>query len=113
MRIEATKTGRMELHDLIGTAMGPLPVVFISTVGSDGTYFTWVSSIRGMLAPPKLPSTIKEVLEKAVGKAVVEPGFREWAKNAGVNVVSMSSTEYKNNTEEQHAIVEKFIHLLK
>jgi flavin reductase (DIM6/NTAB) family NADH-FMN oxidoreductase RutF len=38
MKIEAARTGRMELHDLIGTAMGPLPVAFISTVGSDGTY---------------------------------------------------------------------------
>jgi flavin reductase (DIM6/NTAB) family NADH-FMN oxidoreductase RutF len=38
MKIEAARTERMELHDLIGTAMGPLPVAFISTVGSDGTY---------------------------------------------------------------------------
>ncbi len=38
MKIEAAKTGRMELHDLIGTAMGPLPVAFISTVGPDGAY---------------------------------------------------------------------------
>jgi flavin reductase (DIM6/NTAB) family NADH-FMN oxidoreductase RutF len=38
MKIEAAKTGRMELHDLIGTAMGPLPVAFISTVSPDGTY---------------------------------------------------------------------------
>ena len=38
MKIEAAKTGRMELHDLLGTAMGPLPVAFISTVGPDGTY---------------------------------------------------------------------------
>jgi flavin reductase (DIM6/NTAB) family NADH-FMN oxidoreductase RutF len=38
MKIEAARTGRMELHDLIGTAMGPLPVAFLSTVGSDGTY---------------------------------------------------------------------------
>src|SRR5512136_1347254 len=38
MKIQAAKTGRMELHDLIGTAMGPLPVAFISTVGPDGTY---------------------------------------------------------------------------
>jgi flavin reductase (DIM6/NTAB) family NADH-FMN oxidoreductase RutF len=38
VKIETTKTGRMELHDLIGTAMGPLPVAFISTVGPDGTY---------------------------------------------------------------------------
>ena len=38
MKIEAAKTGRMELHDLIGTAMAPLPVAFISTVGPDGTY---------------------------------------------------------------------------
>jgi flavin reductase (DIM6/NTAB) family NADH-FMN oxidoreductase RutF len=38
MKIETAKTGRMELHDLIGTTMGPLPVAFISTVGPDGTY---------------------------------------------------------------------------
>ncbi len=38
MKIEAQKTGRMELHDLMGTAMGPLPIAFISTVGPDGTY---------------------------------------------------------------------------
>ncbi len=38
MKIEAAKTGRMELHELISTAMGPLPVAFISTVGPDGTY---------------------------------------------------------------------------
>ena len=38
MKIEAAQTGRMELHDLIGTAMGPLPIAFVSTVGPDGTY---------------------------------------------------------------------------
>ena len=38
MKIEATKTGRMELHELLGTALGPLPVVFVSTVGPNGTY---------------------------------------------------------------------------
>jgi flavin reductase (DIM6/NTAB) family NADH-FMN oxidoreductase RutF len=38
MKIETAKTGRMELHDLIGTAMGPLPVSFISTASSNGTY---------------------------------------------------------------------------
>ncbi len=38
MKIEAAKTGRMELHDLLGTAMGPLPIAFISTVGPDGVY---------------------------------------------------------------------------
>jgi flavin reductase (DIM6/NTAB) family NADH-FMN oxidoreductase RutF len=38
MKIDAAKTGRMELHDLISTAMGPLPVAFISTVSPDGIY---------------------------------------------------------------------------
>jgi flavin reductase (DIM6/NTAB) family NADH-FMN oxidoreductase RutF len=38
MKIEAAKTGRMELHDLIATAMGPLPIAFISTVGPDGVF---------------------------------------------------------------------------
>jgi flavin reductase (DIM6/NTAB) family NADH-FMN oxidoreductase RutF len=49
MKIEAEKTGRMELHELICTAMGPLPVAFISTVGPDGTYnaapFSFVAPI--------------------------------------------------------------------
>jgi len=38
MKIEAAKTGRIELHDLLGTALGPLPVAFISTIGPQGTY---------------------------------------------------------------------------
>ena len=36
MKIETAKLGRQELHDLIGTAISPLPIAFISTVGPDG-----------------------------------------------------------------------------
>ena len=38
MKLEAAKTGRMELHEAICIALGPLPVWFISTVGPDGVY---------------------------------------------------------------------------
>ncbi len=38
MKLETKKLGRQELHDLIGTAISPLPIVLISTVGPDGTY---------------------------------------------------------------------------
>ncbi|MDP2719974.1 MAG: flavin reductase family protein [Dehalococcoidia bacterium] len=38
MKLDTSKMGRIELHDLVGTAISPLPVVFISTVGKDGTY---------------------------------------------------------------------------
>ncbi|MDP2916956.1 MAG: flavin reductase family protein [Dehalococcoidia bacterium] len=38
MKLDSATMGRVELHDLIGTAMGPLPIVFVSTVGPDGTY---------------------------------------------------------------------------
>lgn len=38
MKLEAAKTGRMELHDLLGISMGPLPIAFITTVGPDGSY---------------------------------------------------------------------------
>ncbi|MBI4289422.1 MAG: flavin reductase family protein [Chloroflexi bacterium] len=36
MKIETASLGRQELHDLIGTAISPLPIAFISTVGPDG-----------------------------------------------------------------------------
>jgi len=38
MKIEPAKLERMELHELIGTAISPLPVAFISTVGEGGKY---------------------------------------------------------------------------
>lgn len=38
MKIETAKLGRMELHELIGAAISPLPVAFISTIGEGGKY---------------------------------------------------------------------------
>ena len=38
MRIEPANHEWQELHDLIGTAIAPLPIAFISTIGQDGTY---------------------------------------------------------------------------
>jgi tripartite-type tricarboxylate transporter receptor subunit TctC len=78
-----------------------------------GYDFTGLTSIRDLLAPPKVPARIVEILEKAFEKAVVEPKYREWAKNAGVNLVPISSRECKNITEEQHKIVEELIQLIK
>ena len=78
-----------------------------------GYNFTGLTSIRDFLAPPKVPSRITEVLEKAFEKAVIEPGYREWAKHAGVNLVPISSKECKSITEEQHKMVGELIHLLK
>jgi flavin reductase (DIM6/NTAB) family NADH-FMN oxidoreductase RutF len=38
MKIETKNLGRQDLHELIGTAISPLPIVFVSTIGPDGTY---------------------------------------------------------------------------
>ncbi len=38
MEFDTTRLGRQELHDLIGNAMVPLPIAFITTVGEDGSY---------------------------------------------------------------------------
>jgi flavin reductase (DIM6/NTAB) family NADH-FMN oxidoreductase RutF len=38
MKVETENLGRQELHELLGTAIAPLPIVFISTIGPDGTY---------------------------------------------------------------------------
>jgi len=38
MKLETANLGRQELYELIGTAIAPLPIVFVSTIGPDGTY---------------------------------------------------------------------------
>ena len=38
MKIETAKLERQALHDLIGTAIAPLPIAFISSIGPDGVY---------------------------------------------------------------------------
>jgi flavin reductase (DIM6/NTAB) family NADH-FMN oxidoreductase RutF len=38
MKLEAAKMDRMELHNLIGNTLAPLPIAFVSTVSPDGTY---------------------------------------------------------------------------
>jgi len=38
MKLEAGNLGRQELHELISTAIAPLPIAFVSTVSPDGTY---------------------------------------------------------------------------
>ncbi len=38
MKIEPANLDRQELHELLGSAIAPLPVTFISTVGEDGIY---------------------------------------------------------------------------
>lgn len=38
MKLETRNLGRQELHELIGSAIAPLPIVFISTIGPDGSY---------------------------------------------------------------------------
>ena len=38
MKIEVANLEGMELHDLLSSAVAPLPIAFISTVGEDGVY---------------------------------------------------------------------------
>ncbi|MFC1846198.1 flavin reductase family protein [Chloroflexota bacterium] len=38
MKLETGSMGRQELHELIGIALSPLPIAFISTVSPDGIY---------------------------------------------------------------------------
>ena len=38
MKLETGNLGRQELHELIATAIAPLPITFVSTVSPDGTY---------------------------------------------------------------------------
>ncbi len=49
MRLEIKNLGRQELHELIVSAISPLPIVFISTIGPGGVYnaapFSFVTPI--------------------------------------------------------------------
>lgn len=38
MKLESAKLGRMELHNLLGSTIAPLPIAFISTIDKDGKY---------------------------------------------------------------------------
>lgn len=38
MKLESAKLGRMELHNLLGSTISPLPIAFISTIGENGVY---------------------------------------------------------------------------
>ncbi len=38
MKFDTSKLGRQQLHDLIGNAIAPLPIAFITTVGEDGSF---------------------------------------------------------------------------
>ena len=70
------------------------------------------SSLRGVVAPPKLPRAIATTLEKAFEKAVMEPGYIEWGKRTKTDIFPVSSKEYQSVIEEQYELVEKYIHLL-
>ncbi len=38
MKLEMANLDRQEIHELLGSAIAPLPIALISTVGEDGTY---------------------------------------------------------------------------
>jgi len=77
-----------------------------------GFKIPYASSLRGVVAPPKLPSPTAEILEKAFEKAIQEPGYKEWGERTKTDIAPVSSKEYQKIIEEQYKLVEKYIHLL-
>lgn len=49
----------------------------------------------GVIAPPKLPAEIAEILEEAIAKAVNDPEFKAQAATLGATLAPLSSEEFK------------------
>jgi len=69
--------------------------------------------LRGVFAPPGLPKHEATVLEQAFAKAAREPGFLKWAKNAGVEIVSVNHEQFLNYTISVEKVVMEYLDKMK
>ena len=72
-----------------------------------------IASIRGVVAPPNVPSDRVKILESAFSKAVQDKGFLGWAEKSEIPIASIDSKQFTQGTLEMYKIVEKYSSLLK
>lgn len=57
--------------------------------------------IRALDGPPKMPESVLQVLEKALGQAVKDPGFVAWAQNRMSQIFHLNREEYQRLIQSQ------------
>lgn len=73
-----------------------------------GHDFNFVSTIRGVDGPPRMPAPIIKVIGEAFANAVKEPGYLAWTKNRMIEVFTLNHREYQELIENQQKEMEKY-----
>jgi flavin reductase (DIM6/NTAB) family NADH-FMN oxidoreductase RutF len=106
MKIETANLGRRELHNLIGTAISPLPIALVSTIGPDGIYnaapFSFVAPVCSKPPIICIAIGVKGAEKKDTIKNI------EFSKDFVINVVDetliqktiQASSSYPSGTDE-------------
>jgi tripartite-type tricarboxylate transporter receptor subunit TctC len=73
-----------------------------------------VSTVRGLLAPPKTPDAIVRVLEDACAMAIKEPAYLDWAKKRQITLRPFGSREFMEwIVKEAYPTVEQYEGIMK
>ena len=83
------------------------------TAKQKGIEITPTPAYFGMLAPPNTPQDRLDILEKAFLKAVNDPGLQKLSNDRFLNISFISAKDYKQETERQFRLVEKYRNFLK
>ncbi len=73
-----------------------------------GYDFNFVSTIRGVDGPPRIPAEVINVIEKAFAKAVKEPNFLAWTRDRMLEVFTLNPKAYTKLIESQQKEAEKY-----
>ncbi len=68
---------------------------------------------RGVFGPPNMPPGQVRVLEKAFAKAATEPKLADWARETGTDLVALDAKQFRQEVENQQALVRDYKSLLK
>lgn len=97
--------------------LGPEPLKALPDTPTmyDLGYKDWpyIPFIRGVLAPPKTPKYIVNILEAAFKKAVDDPGFRALMKKQGRPIKAFSSQQMREATDKIMKISDFYMPIMK
>lgn len=101
------KSGRLRpllaLTDKKDTIFPNIPIA--KEVGYD---FNFVSTIRGLDGPPRIPAEVINVIEKALAKAVEEPNYLAWTRDRMLESYILNPKAYTKLIDSQQNEAEKY-----
>ncbi len=85
----------------------------IPTIRQKGVEITTTPVFFGILAPPGTPADRVRVLENAFQRAVSDPALQKISKERKLYISFISGKDYRNETDKQYEVVEKYQDLFK